>query len=324
MDLEVLLSYDSPWGVCAKVLTGNKSSCEELFAWLISHSCLTFLGSCWESWWLQEDSDSWMLWYTALTSCQRIAPSHDKQRKQLPKHMHNTCFFLLLCIVAMKFYFLFLYNSIAFFGRMIPSVWCPFTSSVAEVMAIKLWQQDSLPVRAVWGHFPCALCFSVLDQPSAVASTQLCIGTRPTPRHHPGTVLVSSTGEPAQLKGLWPKWCSKSSRHLSPSLRKLIYFSRFCRGHKRCRTAATRDCSTRKDFWTRKNIFNAICAVFLEGTFQFGKNRLLNIFPWIFLVARDDLDSGREISESYFALIHHAEWTRAGCHMKVNLHLSDS
>lgn len=100
-----------------------------------------------------------MLWYTALTSCQRIAPSHDKQRKQLPKHMHNTCFFLPLCIVAMKFYFLFLYNSIAFFGRMKPSVLCPFTSSVAEVMAIKLWQQDSLPVRAVWGHFPCALCF---------------------------------------------------------------------------------------------------------------------------------------------------------------------
>lgn len=95
MDLEVLLSCDSPWGVCAKVLTGNKSSFVELFAWLISHSCLTFLGSCWESWWLQEDSDSWMLWYTALTSCQRIAPSHDKQRKQLPKHMGDEILFSL-------------------------------------------------------------------------------------------------------------------------------------------------------------------------------------------------------------------------------------
>lgn len=75
---------------------------------------------------------------------------------------------------------------------------------------------------------------------------------------------------------------------------------------KHAELAATSDCSTRNPSGPRKNIFNTIFAMFLEGNFQFGKNPLLNIFAWIFLVARDDLDSGREISESYFALIHHA------------------
>ena len=139
MDLEVLLSYDSPWGVCAKVLleTGNTSSCVELFAWLISDSCLTFLGSCREEAVGkvdQEDSDSWMLWCTALISCQRIAPSHDKQRKQL--NTRTTHVFLPLCIVVMKFYFLLLYNSITFFDETIH-----FVSHICRHL-VEWWQSN--------------------------------------------------------------------------------------------------------------------------------------------------------------------------------------